>query len=84
MEQTITLTLQAIARMSTRSTSYNVKDIERALRSAGLDPVRDGVFFTATQDYHSTTEALVARKNIEKALKRVHRNAIYSFKFLGG
>jgi len=75
----IKLTIQVIARMGTRSTSYNVKDMERALLQAGLTPVRDGAFFIAEQTWSSKETAITARRHIEKAIKRVHRNAVYRF-----
>lgn len=77
----IKLIIQVVARMGTRSTSYNVKDIERALVKVGLAPVRDGAFFTAEQVYSNKADTITARKQIEGALKRVHRNVIYSFSF---
>lgn len=77
----IKLTIQVIARMGTRSTSYNVRDIERALVQVGLTPVRDGIVFTAGQVYSNKADTITARKQIEAALKRVHRNVMYSFSF---
>lgn len=81
MENAIKLSVQIVARMGTRSTSYNVKDVERALVQVGLTPVRDGAFFTADKVYSNRADTITARKQIEAALKRVHRNAIYVFKF---
>ncbi|KKL64095.1 hypothetical protein LCGC14_2168460 [marine sediment metagenome] len=81
MDKAITLTIQVIARMGTRSTSYNVKDIERALLQVDLTPVRDGVFFTAEQVYSNKADTITARKQIETALQRVHRNVAYRFSF---
>lgn len=81
MDKAVTLTIQVIARMGSRSTSYNVKDIERALLQVGLTPVRDGVFFIAEQVYSNKADTLAARKRIEAALKRVHRNVTYAFSF---
>lgn len=75
----IKLIIQIVARMGTRSTSYNVKDIERTLLQVGLTPVRDGAFFSAEQVYSNRADAIAARKHIEKAIKRVHRNAVYRF-----
>lgn len=90
----IKLTIQVIARAASRSTSYNVKDIERALKDSGLDPIRNtyldsndkprvGLIFTAEQTYEDREATLVARKTIETALKRVHRNVSYHFEFSG-
>ncbi len=81
MDKAITLTIQVVARMGTRSTSYNVKDMERALLQVDLTPVRDGAFFTAEQVYANKADTITARKQIEVALKRVHRNAVYRFSF---
>lgn len=81
MDKAITLTIQVIARMGTRSTSYNVKDVEQALLQSGLTPVRDGAFFTAEQVYSNKADTIAARKRIEAALKRVHRNTVYMFSF---
>jgi len=79
----IKLVVQVIARVNTRSTSYNVKDVERALTDAGLQPVRNGPFFVAEHSYSSKDETIAARKRIETALKRVHRNILYRFEFEG-
>lgn len=81
MDKAIKLTIQVVARMGTRSTSYNVKDVERVLLQLGLTPVRDGAFFTAEQAYSNKADTVTARKQIEAALKRVHRNVLYIFKF---
>jgi len=79
MEQKITLKLQVAARLNSRKASYSVKDMERALRDAGLNPVRTGTLFTVTQTWPSREMAVEARNCIEKAIKRVHRNALYRF-----
>ena len=81
MEKEITLTLQVVANANSRKTSYSIKDMEAALRGIGLDPVRTGALFTATQQWSSRETAIEARKHIEKAIKRVHRNAIYRFAY---
>lgn len=81
MDKAIKLTIQVVARMGTRSTSYNVKDVERALLQLDLTPVRDGAFFTADKVYSNKADTITARKQIEAALKRVHRNVVYIFKF---
>lgn len=81
MDKAIKLTIQVIARMGGRSTSYNVKDVERALLQVGLTPVRDGALFTADKVYSNKADTIAARKQIEAALKRVHRNVFYSFSF---
>ena len=81
MDKAITLTIQVIARMGSRSTSYNVKDVEQALLQVGLTPVRDGAVFTAEQVCSNKADTLTARKQIEAALKRVHRNVAYRFSF---
>ena len=90
----ITLTIHVIARAASRSTSYNVKDIERALCDSGLEPVRNtyldsegksrvSLIFTAEQSYEDRDATLAARNTIETALKRVHRNVSYRFEFSG-
>ena len=90
----IKLVIHVVARAASRSTSYNVKDIERALKDSGLDPVRNtyldsdgktrvGLIFTAEQSYENRDATLAARKTIELALKRVHRNVSYHFEFSG-
>lgn len=81
MDKAITLTIQVVARMSTRSTSYNVKDVKQALLQVGLKPVRDDVFIKAKQVCANKADTLAARKRIEAALKRVHRNILYIFRF---
>lgn len=79
MEKEITLTLQVLANANSRKTSYSIKDMESALRSVGLNPVRTGFLFIATQTWSTRETALAARSHIERAIKRVHRNAVYSF-----
>lgn len=81
MDKAIKLTIQVVARMGTRSTSYNVKDVERALLQLDLTPIRDGALFTADKVYSNKADTITARKQIEAALKRVHRNVVYIFKF---
>ncbi len=77
----VKLTLQVIARMGTRSTSYNVKDMERALLQVGLTPVRNSFVFVAEQTYANKENAITDRKKIEAAIKRVHRNAVYRLNY---
>lgn len=79
----ITVSIQVIARANSRSTSYNVKDVERALKDAGLEPAREGMFFKAEQSCKDRKSALITRKAIELGLKRVHRNILYRFEFSG-
>ncbi len=79
MEKKITLTLQVLANANSRKTSYSMRDMEAALRGVGLDPERTGVLFKTTQTWSSREVAVAARKHIEKAIKRVHRNAVYRF-----
>ena len=90
----IKLTIHVVARVGTRSTSYNVKDVERALRDCELNPVRNtyrdskgksrvGLIFTAEQSFPDRKTTLAARKKIEQRLKRVHRNVSYRFEFEG-
>ena len=79
MEKKITLKLQVLTNANSRKTSYSMKDMEAALRDIGLKPVRIGAMFTVTQQWSSREKAVAARKHIEKAIKRVHRNAIYRF-----
>lgn len=88
MEKAIKLTIEVVARMGSRSVSYNVKDVERALLQVGLTPVRNrydgnrvGALFTAEQVCANRADAITARKQIETALKRVHRKICYIFKF---
>ena len=82
MEKNITLTLQVLANANSRKTSYSMKDMEAALRGIGLDPIRTGALFSATQTWTSRKMAVVARKHIEKAILRVHRNAAYRFVYI--
>ncbi|KKM19464.1 hypothetical protein LCGC14_1655390 [marine sediment metagenome] len=88
MENAIKLSIEVVARMGCRKVSYNVKDMERALLQVGLTPVRNtydgnrvGALFTAEQVYSNKADTIAARKRIEGAIKRVHRNAAYIFKF---
>lgn len=81
MDKAIKLSVQLVARMGTRSTSYNVKDMERTLLQIGLTPVRDGVFIHADKVCANKADTIAARRQIEGAIKRVHRNAVYVFKF---
>ncbi len=90
MDKAIKLTIEVVARMGTRSVSYNVKDVERALLHVGLTPVRNkydgnrvGALFTAEQVYSNRADTIAARKQIETVLKRVHRKICYIFKFEG-
>lgn len=90
----IKLTIKVVARASSRSTSYNVKDVERAFMDCELVPTRNtyldskgktriGMIFTAEQSYPDRKTTLAARKKIEQRLKRVHRNVSYRFEFEG-
>ncbi len=88
MENAIKLTIEVVARMGCRKVSYNVKDMERALLQVGLTPVRNtydgnrvGALFMAEKVCANKADAIAARKQIELAIKRVHRNAAYIFKF---
>ena len=88
MENAIKLSVEVVARMGCRKVSYNVKDMERALLQVGLTPVRNtyddnrvGALFTAETTCANRADAISARNKIEKAIRRVHRNAAYIFKF---
>ena len=81
MEKAIKISIQIVARMGTRSTSYNIKDMERALLQIDLTPVRDGIFINAEKVCDNHADAIAARRQIETALKRVHRNVAYKFDF---
>lgn len=81
MENTIKLSVQIVARMGTRSTSYSIKDMERVLLQIGLTPVRDGAFINVEKVCANRADTITARKQIEGAIKRVHRNAAYRFSF---
>lgn len=81
MNKPIKLTLQIVARSISHNTSSNVGNMERALRSVGLNPKRNGLVFEAKRTCSNRVQAIVARRRIETAIRHNHHNALYRFKF---